>query len=95
MTRRNVTILTDTDTTSRPVTVISHTGRVLKRHVHDTGITCGGMPVVAVDGVLYVVGLMRSGHCIDNLCHHCTWPRCEHHCHHTHAAETVAQETTT
>lgn len=63
MTRRNVTILTATDTTSRPVTVISHTGRVLKRHVHDTGITCGGMPVVAVDGVLFIVGLVKTDGC--------------------------------
>lgn len=38
--------------------------------------------------------MMRSGHCIDNLCHKCTWPRCTHSCHHTHAAETVAQEAT-
>lgn len=85
---------TTTDTATRPVTVISHTGRVLHRHVHAVNLTCGGMPVIAVDGVLFVVGLMRSGHCIDNLCHRCTWSRCEHDCHHTHAAETVAQEAT-
>ena len=35
--------------------------------------------------------MMRSGHCIDHLCHKCTWPRCDHECHHTHAAEMVAQ----
>jgi len=47
-------------TTSRPVTVISHTGRVLNRHVHAVNLTCGGSPVVAVDGVLFVVEVVGS-----------------------------------
>lgn len=47
-------------TTSRPVTVISHTGRRLNRHIHATPLTCGGLPVVSVDGVLFVLGPVKS-----------------------------------
>lgn len=29
-----------------------------------------------------------SGHCIDDLCHKCTYPPCDHHCHNDDEGDT-------